>query len=260
MALNRKECQMDQSRILIIAAVSEELALLTQALANPTNNNLTPFKIVEGYLGATPVVLCVSGVGKTNAAAATAVMLERYHPKLVINTGCAGAYLGNNLEIGDLVLASSETMGDEGVITPEGWQGFSFMGFPSVISSHKMYYNEIPVANNLSEKAMQLAYKYCKKLKYGRFVTVSTCSGTKQRGEELAKRFEAIAESMEGAAVAQLCLRYGISCVELRGISNYVTDRNMKEWNIALAVEQAQSFLIDCFTDGDAIVSLFEVA
>jgi len=77
----------------------------------------------------------------------------------------------------------------------------------------------------------------------GRFLTVATCSGTNARGEELKDRFDGICENMEGAAVALIAARYGIECMELRGISNYVEDRDSSRWNISLAVANSQKFL-----------------
>ena len=78
----------------------------------------------------------------------------------------------------------------------------------------------------------------------GRFVTVSTCSGTRSRGEELQRRFGAICENMEGAAAAQVSMRYGIDCLEVRGISNMVEYRDLSRWDIPLAVEKTQRFLL----------------
>jgi len=48
---------------------------------------------------------------------------------------------------------------------------------------------------------------------------------------------------MEGAAVALMAARYGIECLELRGISNQVEDRDRTRWNINLAVANSQRFL-----------------
>ena len=52
------------------------------------------------------------------------------------------------------------------------------------------------------------------------------CSGLAVRGNELAARFNAICENMEGAAAAQVCTLYEVPFLELRGISNLVEDRN----------------------------------
>jgi futalosine hydrolase len=91
---------------------------------------------------------------------------------------------------------------------------------------------------------MKLAGSHGVRLVRGRFVTVSSCSGTKERGQELARRHQAVCENMEGAAIALTALRYGIPCLEIRGISNLVEDRDLSRWDISRAVEAAQRFVI----------------
>ena len=230
--------------VLIISAVPQETALLQLALGNPSWIKTPAFVSKMGTVGHLPVVICVGGVGKINAAAATAALIERHQPRLVINTGCAGAYPGSGFSIGDLVVASCEILGDEGVQTSQGWLDLQQMGMPSLVLGRQQFYNEIPLSSHAAEKVMLLA-DYCGVgLARGRFVTVSTCSGTLQRGEELARRFSAVCENMEGAAVALACLRYGIDCLELRGISNMVDERNPENWDIQGAVENAQRLVL----------------
>ena len=230
--------------ILIITAVPQEMALLEHAIANVVLQTATAFEYVDGTIGTQQVTLCVGGVGKINAAAATAALIERRQPRLVINTGCAGAYSGSGLSVGSLAVASSEILGDDGVETTAGWRDLRFMNLASVVRGKRSYYNEIPLSKHAAEKAMQLAEYNGVFLMRGSFVTVSTCSGTRQRGETLARRFNAIAESMEGAAVAQICARSGVDCLEIRGISNLVTDRDMSSWDIPRAAEAAQRFVL----------------
>ena len=230
--------------ILIMAAMPMETALLEHSLANTGRMKTIAFDYVEGSVGRLPVLICAGGIGKVNAAAATAALIERHHPRLVINTGCAGAYPGSGLSIGDLAVATNEFLGDEGVHTSHGWHDMAFMEMPSFVRRKRQFYNDIPLSRHAAEKAMQLADNYGVKLVRGRFVTVSTCSGTRQRGEELVRIFGGICENMEGAAVAQVCLRYGIDCLEIRGVSNHVDERDMKTWDIPRAVEAAQRFVL----------------
>lgn len=230
--------------ILILAAVEQEIALLRDALGASAVTRDGVFPHHEGMLGTRPVAICVGGIGKINAAAATTALIERLQPRLVVNTGCGGAYLSSGLAVGDLAVASDECLGDEGVLTSGGWHDLQFMGIPSLPHNGHSYHNRLPLSRHLAEKAVRLADGYGLKLRRGPFVTVSTCSGTRQRGDELAGRYNGICENMEGAAVVQVCLRYGIDCMELRGISNMVDERNMKSWDIPRAVEAAQRFLL----------------
>ena len=230
--------------ILLIAAVPQETILLEHAFSNTSRKKTAAYDFVEGELGKQRLVLCAGGVGKINAAIATSALIERFRPRLVINLGCAGAYPGSGLSIGDLAVASEEILGDEGVLTTNGWQNLEYMNLPALVQGSQRYYNSIPLSKHAAEKAMQMADCYGVKLVRGRFVTISTCSGTKQRGEELAGQFGAISENMEGAAVAMTCLRYGINCLEIRGISNLVEERDLQGWDIPRAVEAAQRFVL----------------
>jgi futalosine hydrolase len=182
-------------------------------------------------------------MGKVNAAAVTTFLVERFRPRLMINTGCGGAYSGSGLRVGDLAVATAEIYGDEGVLTVTGWHSLELIGVPSVERKGNRYSNEFPLSLQAAEKAFQFAVSLGLPLRRGKFITVSTCSGTSRRGDELQKRFGGICENMEGAAIAHVCLLYDTPCLEVRGISNMVEDRDLSRWDIPRAVEMSQRFL-----------------
>ncbi len=230
--------------VLVTAATHQELDYLVRAIAPGRADVLLPHEVHSGVINGVPVLLALTGIGKVNAASSLTLLVERHRPRLVINTGCAGAYDGSGLGVGDLVVASAEVYGDDGVLTPAGWEPLDFIGIPLLERKGRRYFNEFPLSFSASEKAMQLAAALGIPLKRGRFVTVSTCSGTMSRGRELAGRFDALCENMEGAAAAHVLLMYGIDCLELRGISNLVEDRDLSRWDIPRAVENAQRFVV----------------
>lgn len=45
---------------------------------------------------------------------------------------------------------------------------------------------------------------------------------------------------MEGAAAAQICALYGVPFLEIRGISNRVEDRDLRNWDFEGAAEKVQ--------------------
>lgn len=228
---------------LIMAAVPRELALLNAALEDVVVTT-GAFPASEGFIGPSRLVCCAAGIGKANAAAASAVLIEQYQPRRIIITGCGGAYPGSGLAVGDLAIASEELFGDEGTVTPRGWLDLKQMGLPLLQLGEQNWYGTIPLALHETEKVLQLADSHGLRLTRGRFVTVSTCSGTKERGLELARRYQAICENMEGAAISLNALRYGVPCLEIRGISNLVEDRDLSRWEIDRAVESAQRLVI----------------
>ncbi len=235
--------------VLVQAAVPVELELLISGLEGARSDNAEVCPVTKGFIGETLVACAAGGVGKASAAATAATLIERHSPEMVIITGCGGAYPGSGLSVGDLAVASDEILGDEGVCTTDGWHDLRYMNLPVQTRGALSYFNSIPLSRHAAEKSLRLAESFGIHLSRGRFVTVSTCSGTTARGMELARLHQAICENMEGAAIALTALRYGIPCLEIRGISNLVEDRNISAWDIPAAVEKSQRFLVKIIED-----------
>jgi futalosine hydrolase len=229
--------------ILVIAAVRQEIADLTGTMNGIRIEDPVFPESYCGEINGKKVVTAVVGIGKANSAGGVTALVLRHAPRIVIITGCAGAYPESGLETGQLALAASEVFGDEGVLTCEGWKGLEEIGISVLERKGTRYFNEIPLSFSLAEQAIQLASALDLPLRRGRFITVSTCSGTSSRGRELFRLFGGLCENMEGAAAALVAMQYGIDCLEVRGISNLVEDRDLSRWNIQLAVEQAQRFV-----------------
>ncbi|MDB4583087.1 hypothetical protein N9164_08040, partial [Draconibacterium sp.] len=51
-------------------------------------------------------------------------------------------------------------------------------------------------------------------------------------------------ESMEGAAVFYVCNWLGVSCYQIRAISNFVEPRDSSKWNIPLALENLKEAIL----------------
>ena len=230
--------------VLVQSAMPLEVELLVSSLEGAMSDGSSVCPVTRGFIGDTLVLCSSGGVGKANAAATAATLIERHSPAMIIITGCGGAYPGSGLATGELAVASDEIFGDEGVIDPDGWHDLTFMSLPVHTRDGVSCYNSIPLSRHAAERAVQLADSLGVRLVRGRFVTVSTCSGTGDRGLELVRQHQAVCENMEGAAIALAALRYGIPCLEIRGISNLVEDRDMSRWNIPVAVENAQRFVL----------------
>lgn len=230
--------------ITVIAATPLELTALIEAFHARPHPASLPWEIFVANEAPIKMLFVISGIGTSNASAASALMAQLFAPDLIITTGCCGAYPGSGLIIGDIALATSEVFADEGVVTPEGWQSLEQIGIPLLEVNGKRYFNEIPLSPRANAAAQEVAGRLgSDPIAAGRFLTVATCSGTNARGTELTDRFHGICENMEGAAVALMAARYGIECLELRGISNYVEDRDRTRWNIKLAAANSQRFL-----------------
>ena len=91
--------------IAVIGAMQPEIELLKGRLNNRESYRFGAFEIHCGNLHGKRIVLTLSGIGKVNAAAATATAILKFSPDCVINTGSAGG-LGQGLKVGDVVIGS----------------------------------------------------------------------------------------------------------------------------------------------------------
>src|SRR5690606_22329211 len=143
-------------------------------------------------------------------------------------------------EPGEVALATAEYYGDEGVATPDGWISCEGIGIPLLEGANARFFNRFPV----DEAGVLQVMEVLEGAMAGPFVTVSTCSGTARRGAELADRFGAICEAMEGAAFAHVAALYGTPYLEVRGVSNLVEDRDLSRWRLSDASEAAGAAVV----------------
>jgi futalosine hydrolase len=199
--------------LLAVAADSEARAVMAAIGRAPIPSpwTLTP--------AAPQVEVIITGVGKSNAAGAVARVLDPRRHGAVLSVGVAGTYGKPALK--SVVLASACAYGDEGVWTPDGFVDLAELGFPPTDLGM-----QFPADPMLLDVLRPLADAV------GVIATVSTCSGTDALAFERAARSGAIAESMEGAAVAHAAYRVGVPAAELRVISNTTGDRTRQVWDI----------------------------
>ena len=225
----------------LISAIPSEGSFFVKRLKLKRTRRASLIPFYSGEVEGLGIVYFISGMGKTNAAHAASVLMRDYSPSIVINFGAGGAYPHSGLGVGDVIVADAETYGDEGVLDEAGFHGTEFLGIPLLKKSGRRYFNEFGLNRGLAGRAVKSAVKAFEgaadapKVGRGRFVTVSTCSGTRQRAAEVQKMWGAVCENMEGAAIAHICALYGVPLIEIRGVSNIVEDRDTAKWDLELA-------------------------
>jgi futalosine hydrolase len=230
--------------IALLCSVPAEADRLLASTAVTTCTTLGSKQLIEGMIGNQRMLLCVGGMGKVNAAHAATLMLARFDPDALLVFGIGGAYPSSGARIGDLAIAQEEIAGDEGVLTPEGFKDTRYIGIPLVKTATSLIYTTYPASDQLILRSLRSLADHQKsgegKTHVGRFVTLSTCSGTAARARELEERYHGLCENMEGAAVAQVAELHGVPWLEVRGISNIVDERDPKKWDIQKAAGAAQ--------------------
>jgi futalosine hydrolase len=231
----------------ILSSMSFESDKIIAGLKNVRTIKIAGKTVYRGRLSGHHMLFLNTGIGKVNAAHSATCLMENYSIKGLINIGVGGAYPASGLKTGDIAIASKEIYGDEGVITSKGWAGMTEIGIPVVQIAGKKYFNEFILNSALSRKLITRHLSPVTKIKSGPFVTVSSTTGTHKRAAELQKRFHAVCENMEGAAIAQVCAIYDIPMLEIRGISNIVGERDRRKWNLDIAAENCQDLVLKMF-------------
>jgi futalosine hydrolase len=171
----------------------------------------------------------VCGVGKTGAAAATVARLARGGVRAVVSFGVAGAYPSEGLAVGDVVVATEVGVIDEGLDDGARFTPFARAGMP--VPGAGWTTCDASLVGDVGARA---AYRVVR----GRIATVSVCAGSTRLAAERAAT-GALAEGMEGAAVAHAAMLFGLPFAEVRGISNLCGPRVGARFELSLAVANA---------------------
>ena len=256
----------------MLVATDIEAALLAPGLRDAGEFLVAGKRILVGELaslraeagvpdGGCRVALAISGLDKVNAAHLLTCVLQamKPRPRLVLQTGIAGGLPSVRelvpAAIGDVVLATQEAYSDTGTSTPHGWQSARDLGWPVALYDGEETGGVFPLDGRLVTAALRVvaaaaaregedAFAAIRPDQHPRVfagpcITASQVTGVDAEAEELAQRWEALAESMEGAAAAHICVLYGVPFLEVRGISNLVGDRDRAHWQVRRAVAAA---------------------
>jgi futalosine hydrolase len=232
--------------IALLCSVQAEAELLMGKTSVTRTTLLGSKSAIEGVIAGQDVVLCVGGMGKVNAAHAATLLLARYGPEALVIFGIGGAYPSSGARIGDVVLAKEEIAGDEGVLTADGFKDTEYMGIPLLKTTTSVIFNVYPSSERLLKASLQslMIRQDSRQVHAGTFITLSACTGTAVRADELEKRYNGLCENMEGAAAAQVAAYHQVPWLEVRGISNLVEDRDLEKWDIPRATDAAQNAVL----------------
>lgn len=197
-------------KIAVIGAMEEEVIILRNQLENKKTEIIANSEFSFGTYGGKDVVLLKSGIGKVNAAMSTTILIERYHPDLIINTGSAGG-LNPELNVGDLVISDDVCHHDVDATV----FGYAYGQVP-----------QMPAAYQADERLIQVAEEAARSLegiqvKKGRIASGDSFMSDPDRVQMVAEKFPGLqAVEMEAAAIAQVAYQYGLPFVIIRALSD----------------------------------------
>jgi futalosine hydrolase len=230
--------------IALLCSVQAEAERILAAMTVMRSTTLGSKLLIEGKLDNRRILLCISGMGKVNAAHAATLMLTQFSPRAVVVFGIGGAYPSSGARVGDVAIAKEEIAGDEGVLTQEGFKDAEYIGIPLLKTASSVIYSTYAASEHLVNDAVRSLAAHQgaagHMVHVWTFITLSTCTGTNERARELEERYHGLCENMEGAAVAQVAVLHGIPWLEVRGLSNIVEERDLTKWDIPKAAQSVQ--------------------
>lgn len=196
----------------IICAMQIEADGIIALCENVKTTTHAKMKFTLGTLHGKDVCVVVCGVGKVNAAMCALMLIEKYKPDLVLNSGVAGS-LSPIVGIGDIVVATKSVEHDMNGTALGDKQGE--ITFPD---GNMMFFE-------CDKQASTLLASICKEIPDTKVAQGIIASGDifvsdrKQRFK-INDRFGALACEMEGAAIGHVCVRCEVPYGIIRAISD----------------------------------------
>ena len=187
----------------IIGAMAVEIDLIKARLSSITQEEVLGRVFYFGKLDNADVVLVQSGIGKANAAATTALLIDKYQPSPIFNTGVAG---GITLQPNDLLIATSVMYFD--VFAENfGYEPGQLPGEP------RLFYPSESLRNQLVEQSATTVHQG---------LLASGDTFVTSRDSLISIDEPVVAVDMESAAIAQICAQASIPFAIVRAISDNV--------------------------------------
>jgi adenosylhomocysteine nucleosidase len=195
----------------VIAAMPEELEGLRAVAEGVASVDVPPFAVVAATIDGARVLVAECGIGKVNAAALTQALLTA-GARRVIMTGVAGG-VDPSLRVGDIVVGTDAVQHDVDVRA----LGYELGRVPGEALAW-------PADPDLHACALSAAREVAAdagvRALAGRIASGDQFVADPERVAALRATFGAACAEMEGAAVAQVCARWGVPYVIVRSVSD----------------------------------------
>ncbi len=210
----------------ILSALPEEQSSLLPLLDGARSRTHAGRTFWEGRLHGQPVVLALSGIGKVAAATTATALIERFGVQRIVFTGVAGG-VGPDVRVGDVVVAAHYVQHDMDAspLFPR-WEvpGYARARLDCdgplsalLLQAATTGLQGMPVSPASQGPSPRVHHGLV--ASGDRFV--ATAEAARQLTQALgAAGHPVLAVEMEGAAVAQVCLDYGLPFAAVRTISD----------------------------------------
>lgn len=195
---------------------------------------ITPFleKLRAGDL-AREVDVLITGIGLTASTYALTRQLQYKRPGLLIQAGVGGCF-DRTIPLGTVMAVRKEAIADQSVIELKQLKTlFDLKLLPE--NQHPFTRGWLPNPNPLLKKV---------RLRKVAGISVNEITTSRKKMSFYEDAFHPVIESMEGAALHYVCLMEKVPFIQLRAVSNYIAERNKKNWNMKESIINLNTELI----------------
>ena len=210
-----------KSKGLIVAATPVEISPLLEIYRNKKKHDLPEASIL------------ITGIGLTATTYSLTRYLSMHKPEWIIQAGVGGCF-NRKVKLGSVFAVKEDTIADQSVVE---------LGELKTLFDLKLLpENQFPYQKGWLKNKSSLLKK-CR-LKKAKAISVNEITTSKKKVGFYEKEFNPVIESMEGAALHYVCLMENIPFLQIRSVSNYIAERNKKNWDMKNSIKHLNDALI----------------
>jgi futalosine hydrolase len=141
---------------------------------------------------------------------------------LVLQVGVAGSF-DESLKLGEVVSVNADCFADLGAI------------------ENKQFLSLFDLNLNKENGCFINEHQFNTALKFVKGISVNCLTDEAEKITLFKEKYQAQIESMEGAALHFVCLQEKIPFLQIRGISNFVGERDKSKWALKSAIENSNN-------------------
>lgn len=178
---------------------------------------------IKDKLNGTPVLITGVGIAQTLSALYTYSAIKS--DSILIQVGIAGSF-DTEVEPGSVVFVERDAFSMSGVWSNHSLESLEDASIGKIELTDKNGWLVNPFSFN-----NQLPWQSV------RAVTTDLITDNQSMIQSVRERYNPQTESMEGAAFHFFCLKNRLRFIQLRGISNFVGDRDKRNWQFDMAIK-----------------------
>ena len=213
--------------ILILGAVPQEIPPFVEAMKDAEKKSLWGIPYWQGHIDDKPVVVAITGIGKTFTGMTSTLFISEFKPRLVLMSG-TGARINQQLRTGDVIVATALYEHDYGSLTRKDMV-YRPMNGPDDGAEMENAFSPPDALLKIADQAIA-SYEgpevtangstYTVKARRGVVASSDLFGVTEQRISTLRGQFKVDIMEMESAPLGHVCAYLGVPFLVVRGGSN----------------------------------------